>query len=301
MTVQNRSPYRERFFVKEKIVKYCFEYTNKLARARLQEADEIRIWYDNQATDLIDFIKEFATKRIILCVPDVDRFIQQKGWSALALIAREAPDIKLAVCFDNYRHARAVLQEFGEEKKEALVQLRKIGIDYFYACYASNWDELHAFLAIGVSDVYIAEALGFELDAVAKLCHPEVNIRIYANVAQSCVEAPALMKFFVRPDDVEMLEPYIDILEMWGPTDRQAVYADIYRQGYWHGDLNEIIIGLHEPINNDTLLPTFGEMRLKCGRKCLKGHHCDICSRTVSIANKMQQANLIIRKGAARN
>lgn len=282
-------------------MKYCFEYTNKLPKHRLLEADEIRIWYDNQVTDLVEFLQSYGEKRIILCVPDVERFIQQKGWAALGLMARKAPGVKIAVCFDNYRNARAVLTEFSEEKKEALAQLANLGIDYFYACYASNWDELHAFVALGVSDVYIAEALGFELQAVSKLCHPNTKIRVYANVAQSCVEAPPLMKFFLRPDDIEKLSEYIDVLEMWGPTDRQAIYADIYRQGYWHGDLNEIIIGLHESINNDTLLPTFGHWRANCGRKCLKGHHCDICSRTVSIAQKMKDANLIIRKGAPRD
>ena len=47
-------------------------------------------------------------------------------------------------------------------------------------------------------------------------------------MAQSSVtEIDPYLKFFIRPNDIELYAQYIDTIEFWGPEDRQDVLFEI--------------------------------------------------------------------------
>ena len=56
----------------------------------------------------------------------------------------------------------------------------------FTDIYVNNWDNLLKLLDKNVSDVYIVENMGFELDKIAEMAHQKgIAIRVFPNVAQS--------------------------------------------------------------------------------------------------------------------
>ena len=42
-----------------------------------------------------------------------------------------------------------------------------------------------------------------------------IQIRVFPNVAQSRSEIPAIKQFFIRPEDLNAYEPYVDIYEFY--------------------------------------------------------------------------------------
>ena len=82
--------------------------------------------------------------------------------------------------------------------------------------------------------------------------------------------------FFIRPEDLILYEPHIDVVEFFGPIDRQRVLHEIYTNGKWLGKLSDIIIGLHSDIDNQSIAPRFAEARIKCRKKCNQ-ENCNLC------------------------
>lgn len=89
---------------------------------------------------------------------------------------------------------------------------------------------LYKFLNYEVTDVFITEQLGFEVDKVAEIVHSkDVQVRAFPNVAQVQYEnLDDIYKFWIRPEDVELYEDYIDVLEFFGEPEKQKIYYDIY-------------------------------------------------------------------------
>ena len=136
---------------------------------------------------------------------------------------------------------------------------------------------LQIFIKLGVTDLYIAEQLGFELDKVAEVAHSNnVRIRVYPNVAQRLSKrTSALKSFFIRPDDIRLYENYVDVFDLFYYNEekqQQNVLFDIYaKDKKWFGRLDELIIGFDNNLDSKYVIPRFGEKRIKCGRQCLKG------------------------------
>lgn len=155
---------------------------------------------------------------------------------------------------------------------------------------------MHYLLNLGAQEVYVAEGLGFELNAVSALCHSRgVKVRVYPNVAQSEVDfGSPLKRFFIRPEDRAFYDNFIDVYEFFGPLEKQDIIYKIYNQEYWFGNLKDIILGLDCSIINRTVLPVWAKTRATCGRRCLKGTNCSICERMLSISEKLNDKGYII-------
>lgn len=178
--------------------------------------------------------------------------------------------------------------------KDKLEDLKQLNIDYYFNQYCASWDMLFGQVQLGVSDVIIAEELAFDLKNVKRYCKPfNIKIRVYPNVAQAggrgtSLEIPDMMKFFIRPEDTEIYEPYVDIFEIWGDTKQQNTIFKIYYSQQWLGDLNNIISGFTDSVQNNALSSYFGISRIKCGKKCMQGR-CKICLEMKRLANSMDK------------
>ena len=269
-------------------MKYCGQYSNKIDMSLF---DEISIIYNKQDSQLISFLQEHLNQRIILIVKDIEDFLQAEEWKKLNAIHEKYSAFNFAVCFKNlctFQEAPSALQHCMQELK----------VPFFTGHIVTNFDQLQYLCNLGVSDVYLAEDICFDLKRARAVCERyKVQIRAFPNVGQCSVKSgPALKKFFIRPEDVEVYSDCIDTLEFWGPLDRQVTLLQIYKKGIWFGDLKDLILDFDLSFDSKTIIPDFARIRKNCGRRCMKGEHCSICDTMYQISQKLADRNIIIKQ-----
>lgn len=257
----------------------------------LQEVDEIIIGFKNRNVEIFDFIKTIPEEqRVILDTTKDENFIIANNLDIFAEIVKLHKNI--AIKLPLYL-------------KSEVVDLYELNIPFFFDFFVDKWDTLMSLVNMNVSDIYIVNELGFELKDVSFICKENnVNIRVFPNVAQLSSIADNLdtfKSFFIRPEDVSIYEPYVDVFEFFGPADRQSVLYEIYKSEKWLGDLRELIIGLEYSISSKTIFPAFGEERVNCRKRCYQ-NKCIVCEKIQSIAKELREANLkIVREKEIKN
>lgn len=257
-------------------MKYCIDYHKSFKNA--DKADEFTIKYTRKNDALIDFLEKFKTKRINLVIEEV-------SYSELKL---------LKTIRDSYPNLFLKIETYNSKTIEDIVEC---GVPFFFGNRVNNWDEFLGLVDLGVTDIYIVEDLCFELDKVAEIAHKEnIQLRVYPNVAQSrWADTSEIKKFWIRPEDIIIYEPYIDVCEFFGAEHQTSILLKIYKEDKkWYGLLNEIIIGLKSNLDSRFIAPRFAEKRISCGKSCLKGGKCQICERIVSLSNTLKDANLMV-------
>lgn len=268
-------------------MKYCINYSNK--SHIIDKVDEILIRYDkNKILELFtQFIPAHLNQRVIVQLIEennIDTIVN--NLKKIISIYNENKDIKFDIQLPFYN------QKFIEELKDT-------NLKYFFKAAANSWDKFTSLISQNVSDIYITDELAFELDKVAEIAHKNnIKVRIYPNVAQSRWDKLSdILKFFIRPEDIEMYEPYVDVCEFYGDKAQQIdTYYKIYQEDKkWFGDLQEIIIGLDSKIDSRYIIPRFAEKRIKCGKDCLKGGKCEMCKRILDLSEQLENAHLIVQ------
>lgn len=167
---------------------------------------------------------------------------------------------------------------------------------FFYDDYVRSWDALNGYVSEGVSDVYIVEEMAFSLATIRQIVGPAVRIRVIPHIAQSGFQGtPAIKKFFVRPDDVDEYDVYVDVFELLNiqNPNSAATMAKIYQDKGWAGKLSEIISDFTLDIDNRNILEMFATHRMHCNHRCMKGQHCTICEQFVSIAETIAEKGFL--------
>ena len=268
-------------------MKYCINYSNK--SHIIDKVDEILIRYDkNKILELFtQFIPAHLNQRVIVQLIEEDNIDTiVNNLKKIISIYNENKDIKFDIQLPFYN------QKFIEELKDT-------NLKYFFKAAANSWDKFTGLISQNVSDIYITDELAFELDKVAEIAHKNnIKVRIYPNIAQSRWDKLSdILKFFIRPEDIEMYEPYVDVCEFYGDKAQQIdTYYKIYQEDKkWFGDLQEIIIGLDSKIDSRYIIPRFAEKRIKCGKDCLKGGKCEMCKRILDLSEQLENAHLIVQ------
>lgn len=264
-------------------MKYAIHYDKRLQC--LNDTDEIILIYNKSNPSIIDFIKNEIKieTRLILDVTDFNNI--SNDLSIFAMCKKEHPNFAL---------------KLNLAQNGIAPDLYELNIDFFYSVFIDTWDKLLSIKNSGVSDVYITSDLGFSLDKVRKVLGDNINIRIYPNVAQTSAydtlsnKVNSIYKFWVRPDDLITYEKYIDIIEFFGPTEKQEVLFKIYKQGYWRGDLKDIILNFDKELGSSYIVPHFAERRSKCEKECFKGNKCNICGVVEELANTLKDKGIMI-------
>lgn len=169
---------------------------------------------------------------------------------------------------------------------------------YIFDTPARTWFELQDQLNRGVSEVYIAGYLGFCWPEVQKECEKfGVKTRAIVNYADGATykDAPAIKKFFIRPEDMRYYVPYIDAIEFFGPGRYQEVCYKAYVKGEWFGDISEIVLNLNHELDSRRVASLFGEVRVKCGMRCLRGSRCSICHSLEQFAEALEKTDTILK------
>lgn len=293
-------------------MKYALKYFS--TSKKMAEADEIIIAYNKKSENLGWFIETYCQQNQRLVIDynlnKVIRSILKETEDGnfnftenevLELINCEVN--KIAEVNEKYENDIAVkLVNPAYNYYDSFASLLKEKeIPFFFDISPNSFSEVNTLIKMGVSDIYICNELAFQITEVSKLIHAaNINIRVHPNVAQlsglnSLIEQESLKQFFIRPEDLELYGKYADIVEFFGTIDKQDVLMDIYKDGYWMGDLNNLIIGFDESINCMNLMPDFGFYRLGCGHRCDLGK-CNYCDISKSLAKELKNKDIYIKK-----
>ena len=257
-------------------MKYCVPYAKHFNY--LAEVDELIFQYGFAANeDLIHNLAvqedKFKSKRIIIEVLNNTYFIDKN--TLKGIIELKNRDFNIALKFLKYE----------EEFEDLFNTIKENKIDFFFGTWVRDWDTLRGLIDLGVSDIYIVENLGFELDLIGRLAvESGISIRVFANVCQtSWKKSDPIKSFFIRPEDVSLYDLYIDVIEFYGKETniQNVMFRGYAKEKKWFGNLKEIIIGLDKDIDSRSLPPMFAARRVNCGKRCIKDGKCNICDRII--------------------
>lgn len=267
-------------------MKFCVDYKRDFRY--INEIDELTIRFRRQDTSLVDFLLLYPNKRINITIEDEADFIENDCIKLFDAIVAENNINNFA--FKLKHSARDIVD---------IIKGSEIRYQFFFETFVKDWDTLRGYAKLNPSDIYVVESLGFELAAVAKFLHENnIRVRVFPNVAQSSWnKTEVLKKFFIRPDDVYIYEPYVDVMEFFGKEDSIATYYKIYAiDQKWFGKLNEVIIGFeNSDIDSRYLLPQFAERRLNCGKRCFKGRPCQICEAIEGLSAVLEAQKIMVQ------
>jgi hypothetical protein len=255
-------------------MKYCLKWNNRCYH--LKDADEISIKYIEDK-GLLDFLEKYANKRIILRIIAKD-FIDSE-LAKLVAIKRQFPDYQFTVALDEYH-------------PQLIEKMKEKELPFYILQPVKNWEVLNHYVKdLKVSDVDLSGALGFELPKVKRFLEkfgPNIKVRVTPNIITSdSLHCPPLQMFFIRPDDLDQYEPYVDVVEFEG-LEHQDTFFNIYaKEKTFVGKLNQVIYNFPLSVDNLGLISSFGERRIGCGRECLYGGRCRRCDNLVDLSQEM--------------
>jgi len=264
-------------------MKYCMDFDKH--SKYFGKTDEINILYNRIESDeaLISFCDMYKKTRVNVCMEEGYKL---EDLEHLFELQETEKDYQIYIRLPRRDSAELdfLLAKFPNPK-------------FYFETRVNNWDLVVGLIGYGVSDIYVTEALGFEINKVAAVAHAAgIQVRVFPNVAQSSWDRiPDLKKFWIRPEDLGQYESYIDVCEFYGDIKKFDVYYDIYKKDKkWLGNLSEIIIGLKEPFDSRFIVPRFVKKRTRCGRECLKGGNCKMCEHIIELSGNLEKANLIV-------
>lgn len=253
-------------------MKYCIKYYRNIRFDYLDEVEELEIRYNKKDTTLLDFLDKYKDKTIIISdieVEDAER---------LLLLFKKYPNIVLKISY-----ADVDIYDFIKEHY----------IPFYFEDLVSGWDEFYGIVTMPAPRpkyIYLSGEICFHIATAAFIAHNnDVEVRIIPNYAQSQWEdLPDIIKFFIRPEDMHIYAPYVDVVELFIEQPHQLnILYEIYRQKEeWPDDLRYIIFNLKRPLPNNDIISIFGESRIRCQKRCLKGNSCAICLLSIR-ANKI--------------
>lgn len=266
-------------------MKYCIKYKKNFVY--MDDIDEIIINFNYKDTSLLKFLYSYQDKQIIIRIKDEKEFIENDY-------------IKIFKAFEELKQPPKNYRFLLEPQMKELYKLIKetLNAPAFFLAFVNDWDTLWGYINLGVSDIYITESLGFEIDKVASILHERgITVRAFPNVCQSSwKDTDCLKTFFIRPEDVYNYEPYIDVLEFFDSTERQNVLYKIYaKDKKWFGSLQELISGFNYEFDSRFIPPEFALRRIGCGKKCLKNSNCKFCEKAYELSKVLKQNNLMFK------
>ena len=254
-------------------MKYCLKWNN--ISQCLNDADEISIKYIEDK-GLVDFMNKYAGKRIIIRLESTD--FKDSEIAKLTAI-RNSLDFDFTVGLPT-------------QDMKLANKLKAKDIPFYFLTPVKDWETLNFYITeVGVSDIDISGPLGFDLPKVTNFLAryaPDTIIRATPNALSSLHDTcPPLQKFFIRPNDIDLYEQYIDVLEFEGIEHQDTFYKIYSQEKIFIGKLSQVIYDFPLPIDNMGLITAFSERRIDCGRQCLYGGRCKRCMTLSQISEKM--------------
>lgn len=251
-------------------MKFCL--TNDVQKSVLEKADEIKVsyYYRNKVLDLIE---QYPDKTIILDT-DTEGTIEWHLLKELNIMAKG----NFAVCV--YNDVRAKLA-------------KEHGIKFYFGFVVTTWYDLNNHVRLGASYVRLGSPLIHMLDKVVET-YPDLKIRAVPNTAITghLPKEDGVAGDWIRPEDVEYYSQYIYVMEFehckFNPK-KEQVYFNIYKDGEWAGDLQDIVPDLNYPGMNRLIPPDTMIRRAVCRQQCQEpNNYCKLCYTVLDLSNKQK-------------
>ena len=264
---------------------YKYTKTDKLNQAA-NKKEESQMLFDK----LISFIEAYPNKRINIAIRDSDIPINHL--------------VTLNKLHSNL-YIRLNLYQFPQAEK-----LKEKEIKFFFdnTVPVSTFILLDELIRLGVSDVYIADDLCYNLDKVAIRCKRDnVQVRLILNripattpTAYSDVRAPIF-----TPRHFETLDQYIDVAEFdcfysdesdaynWNIFN--VLYKAWFKKHDWYNDLREINkdLEIFYPVRQE--MPAFIDRKIECERRCVYKNTCRKCDTVMELARDLYDDGVYVK------
>lgn len=196
-------------------------------------------------------------------------------------------------------HPNILVRLISSQKKD-IELLKDNNIDFAFQLFVKDYDTFYSMIQLGAKDITVVEYLGFCLGNLQEIRKEYgISIRVIPDIAQSAAGTgriiPPITKFWIRPEDTELYEPYVDVFQILRNDDRQSVIFEIYKRQQWLGNIQDIIMDLDLELQNDNINPRFGLMRLDCNKKCMYGK-CNLCMEMQDLALRLNLAGITVQK-----
>jgi hypothetical protein len=268
-------------------MKYAITYTKNFRH--YDEVDEVIFPYKGISDEegLIEIVTNTLTREDQRAIILVDKY--EQSIDDLIPIVRKLKTV----------HENMVVSLNLDYQHEWIDKLKEAEIPFMFVNFATTVTQIAAMVIFGAKEVYLAEDICFMLPRLQLFRDIDgIKFRIFPDILQTprrCASLPQVTNFFIRPEDVDLYEKYVDVIEIFRKDSRQSVVYEIYKQGQWRGPLSDLIIDLEEEINGSSFIPDFGRARLGCGRRCAMTD-CDICTYSVEVGHKMEEAGVAFVK-----
>lgn len=238
----------------------------------LNKADEISIRYtaaDEAA--LSEFLDQHTHQRVVLRIPQSSGLTDKNYYYLQELFKLYAAG-SVICCFDTLTLSSA-----------------QAALPHFFAYDCKDIEEIVALAAQGVTDIYVGSNLGYQLDIIRKMV--QCNIRFRPNLIQNAFAFSDIeTQFFIRPEDIQLYEPYIDYIEFYyiNIKDTATAYKAYCINHRYDGWLSNIIFNAPAKIHNSCVTSVMAAERLKCHKSCVYAQStCKICAHCYELAQTL--------------
>ena len=247
------------------------------------KVQEFNIFYDVNKDDLnklIEFIQAYPDKQINI---EYRNGIDTKYAAALAKIGENV----------RFRLRAEDITKISTLTKNECVYF----FDMSMAC--GSWTSLYGqIMKDAVSEVYICDDLCYEMDKVREFCDKyNVKVRMVVNrlpISRSILADTTFLPIY-RPQDMDVLEQYIDTIEFFVQEDTRNTHSyDVLYKVYiekkdWYGDLRELNPDIPFSVHTRGIIPYMAAKRSKCGLACVKGSSCNTCKQVLDVAESLEE------------
>ena len=231
----------------------------------LEQADEIKFL---SSTNFYDIAEKYPDKKFVL---EVDKSITEEGWLGIAAAASE---YDITVCLDALELAQECI---------------KRGFKFYWKYPITSYYELRGLIDLGVSQVFLGAPLYFDLPFISRLGVP---IRLCANQCyfDSIPREDGVCGTYIRPEDVDIYDKYIETIEFLAPKEKEATLFKIYKNKVWKGNLDILLNNFNWNVDNRIIPEQFGEARVQCRQSCQGHGSCKLCYSAIKLAGAVDRA-----------
>lgn len=166
---------------------------------------------------------------------------------------------------------------------------------------AYNLTMLDAYAELGVTDVYIADDLCYNLKETKDRCEKyDIKIRLVLNHIPMTTPGRGYdaTSIIFRPNDMNYLKMYFDTFEFdcGKPYDwkkHRVLFMTYFIKQRWEGELSEINPDIRIPLDNRTLSDDFSYYRMNCKRRC---DRCNICNNLYLTSERLHDLKIVRKR-----
>ena len=245
---------------------YCL--SSQVSQEYLKKADEIKVNY-NKLDSILDLFE-----------------INKSATFILRITSKEDKNTIRWTEIEKYNTMTQQKLIIETDSFDIMDACKALNIKFFYAIPVNSFYDLQALIDYGCCDVRIDAPLTHMLD---KLENIDITIRMTPNIAYYAYipRKDGVIGSWVRPEDVEIYEEYVDVFEFEDCDKKKevALYRIYAENKKWPGLISDFITNINYAATNRLILPEFGQLRAFCGQKCLRGVNCNVCYRMLNLAN----------------